>query len=119
MTAVGFEPTANRLKGDCSTPELRGQITHATTEQHEPEPSLSQFVKRDFGVQRQETCVPSVSSVSGVSGVSGVSDKFESMWLTVSRVSRVSGVSGVSDKFESMWLTVSEFQVFQVFQQGL
>ena len=41
MTAVGFEPTANRLKGDCSTPELRGQATHATTEEHEPEPSLS------------------------------------------------------------------------------
>ena len=113
MTAVGFEPTANRLKGDCSTPELRGQITHATTEQHEPKPSLSQFVKRDFGVQLQETCVPSVSSVSSVSGVS---NKFESQWLTVSRVSGVSGVSGVSAKFESQWLTVSGVSVFQ---QGL
>ena len=41
MTAVGFEPTANRLKGECSTPELRGQAHLATIERHEPEPSLS------------------------------------------------------------------------------
>src|SRR5579859_2668257 len=27
VTAVGFEPTANRLKGDCSTPELRGHAS--------------------------------------------------------------------------------------------
>ena len=46
-------------------------------------------------MQRQETCVPSVSSVSGVS------NNFESVWLTVS------GVSGMSNNFEPVWLTVS------------
>lgn len=26
MTAVGLEPTAHHLKGDCSTTELRGHV---------------------------------------------------------------------------------------------
>ena len=95
MTAVGFEPTANRLKGDCSTPELRGQATRATTEQHGLNlvyHSLSREILECSGKKP----VSQVYQCISVSGVSGVSDKFESMWLTVSRVSGVSGVSGVS-----------------------
>jgi hypothetical protein len=53
VTAVGLEPTANRLKVDCSTTELRGRIKQLTVLHSQQQTYYIMPVKISFSLSRE------------------------------------------------------------------
>ena len=82
MTAVGLEPTANRLKVDCSTTELRGHAfcriqtdfltSRATAAQRQYIMDCQDFLMATLNCEQAGACVSDISVSDVIKGRLGL-----------------------------------------------